>query len=682
MNTSLTAVHPQTADDSYLGPIKYRRIAFVLCALALTFNISDFLTIHPPKVSSKEIYHFIAPLAVAFFILAVSGQVRKAPWASLVPAAALFISSLLPDLSAVPFDLHIGVMGAALLMMVTYLRVGVPFYGSLAIASGILIAWRTGDPLVGLVGALSFGALLFCANYPIQMVLDHRNERERLQKIWRSIGLGGILLRSVVYWLPSALLVAGGVWINSEIQTIIIRASYDSGMVEKIPESIKSESSRTEFEQDVYYTINKREIEARSRYEKSIKERINRGGVTLEQVPQVVKETLDLFKPSPVNVDAACSGAVLKVRGFRIGSAHGFCGGIVRGIEASIVNIYERVRSSAIGFTNRQVDQAIAAKKSTETALLEGGSEGIKRFFDDIRTGTAATFLILLVISYVSYALLASALIGGYLLVVGRLLFNFKREKDGTPVINPVTFRLDRNAKAATALSYATYDQVNLKAVASVTGNMNTWYVSFGVTRIGDGTHMRLIVPQILELTVQRMINNLFFMTKIELKYSDSDATASNHGPRISLPGDLKLVCIYLDGTQDVVFQVKEMAAFSNGVNLSSVYTTHVAAHFFGLGSFYAIASGRGVLILRSDGSQVSNVEPNLSVTPPTLIAWDRRAEFSLAQQVSFSGIWFNDPSIVTTSTAGSAIADEGHTSGTGLLHRIGRLTRYLFMPF
>lgn len=94
-------------------------------------------------------------------------------------------------------------------------------------------------------------------------------------------------------------------------------------------------------------------------------------------------------------------------------------------------------------------------------------------------------------------------------------------------------------------------------------------------------------------------------MTRVEVVADEQETKNGFPPPVISSPGDLKLVRFYIEESQDLVFHVRDLLAFTSGVRLRSIYTAHVAAHFLGLGSFYSVASGPGYVVLLSEGARV-----------------------------------------------------------------------------
>jgi hypothetical protein len=480
----------------------------------------------------------------------------------------------------------------------------------------------------------------------------------------------------MMFWIPSAALVLFGIWINLIVQDEIVNAIRRTGWIMIAPTG-SDLSGRSGLERDVFYTIDQREKLHLEALSGSLKKTQVSADQQLAQFPKDVSDGIEAVRPKPINDAAACAGAVVSFRVLRktitLGSFRGICQGIIRSIQAMIMSAFERAKAAAVAKAEKETSQLRERGRVTEAELQIIGANIVRDTYAKQRATAGAVFMLLLILSIVSYITLVGALIGGFNLVFGRLLFD-KDVVPGKPRTPLMTFRLDPKDGNAGALDFQSYDELDL-----TDGGERTWFVCFQAMRIGTGTHMRLSLPQLTALFLQRIFTGRLLMTRVEI---EDQRQKSVHAPTITAPGDLKLVRFHLDGQQEIVFHIGDMLAFSSGVRLESVYTAHAAAHFLGLGSFYSVASGEGFIVLLSEGARVKRANQGLSIPPPTLLAWDRRMEFSLAQQISFNGVWFNDPSVISHSAYGAAVLDEGRGGAPGLFSRLWRIIRYLFMPF
>ncbi|CAN7769491.1 AIM24 family protein [Rhizobium leguminosarum] len=392
--------------------------------------------------------------------------------------------------------------------------------------------------------------------------------------------------------------------------------------------------------------------------------------------PGVVHDEMERFRPGDIDEGHACRNANFRVLRARI-SLGGLCRSIISAVEEGAQAAFNRAQANTVARAKVKAEKFNADATTAAAEARAAGPETIHEMFDDLRTTAKYLFLLSGILSYVSYVLLAAGIIGGLNLVLGRLLFDSVHSPRFGPR-SALGFRLERSTAAPSAISFSTHHQINLATDPVTSGIATDWYVVLQAMRVGAGTHMRTSVPKPFSLFFSRFAAGKYLMTRITV---DSVVPAVQH-PTISSPGDLKLVLIDLAQGQELVFRMSDLLAFSSSVGLSSVYTAHVATHLLGLGSFYSVATGPGYVVLTSEGQQTRALTRNLSVPPVSLLCWDRRTEFTLGQEMSFSGMWFNDPSVVGNSVSGTAIIDEGRASGPGLLRHIWRVARYLFMPF
>ena len=108
--------------------------------------------------------------------------------------------------------------------MLVFLRLGAAWYALLAVLWGVIAGWSTQDPLFELMSAASFGGLFFIANYLVQLILDHGHERKRFFAVRERLNAKRIVWLTLMFWIPSAVLVSIGVWINTLVQEEITKA--------------------------------------------------------------------------------------------------------------------------------------------------------------------------------------------------------------------------------------------------------------------------------------------------------------------------------------------------------------------------------------------------------------------------------------------------------------------------
>lgn len=607
-------------------------------------------------------------------IASIIMRAYKWPGASIVIALGLLSSSAALLFSAAPTSLVSIFIFATIVTMLTVARIGLAPYALLCIFSGLLIGFETSDWRLGLTSALACALMLFATNYAVQLVIDHSNERAVLFKLRKEISINNFAKKAVSFWIPTVALVLIGLYLNYNFQNLLLEMIYKSDLIEKSPQD--STPSGYNLEPDIFYTIDRQERRSTAKFIEGLANSSALASNAAATFPDVVRGETERFRPGDIDEGRACSGAGFRIIGKHI-SLGGLCRSIIAAIEDGTQSAFNRAQANAVSRARAKADKFNADGKVAAAEARAAGPELIGEFFTDIRSTAKYTFLLFAILSYASYVLLVAGIIGGLNLVLGRLLF----DSTLSPRTGPRTalgFRLESTSSPPAPLQYKSYNEIDLTTLALRHDQVPEWYVVFQAMRVGTGTHMRTCIPCPSSLFFSRFATGRYLMTKITV---DTDNPAVQN-PAISSSGDLKLVCIELETDQEVVFKVADLLAFSSAITLKSIYTAHVATHLLGLGSFYATARGPGYLILTSEGQQVRALSRGLSVPPVSLLCWDRRTEFTLGQEVSFSGMWLNDPSVVGNSIAGTAIIDEGRSSGPGLLRHVWRVTRYLFMPF
>lgn len=659
--------------------------AFFLVAYAIASHLVSVLDSRSLTVSRTQVAIYILPTVatggLVFFIRKRLDLTMRA-WTL---AAVFALSVFFVDLHTVPRALQLAVVTAVILLTLTYLRIGLLPYVVLALGGGVLVGDIMGNWGYGFAATALFGGLLFVANYLVQLVLDHRHERDRILLLADSLPTRKIVVLTLLFWLPSAMLIAAGIWINWQVQTKIKDAVYVSELIER-SHAPTGASGQSELERDVYYTIDVRELRAQQNFASDLAVAQQKGDFEAAKFPGLVSASFEKARPPGIDERKACQGAELKAKILgkqrRLGSFKGLCRNMLRAVENMVMTTYNRSRAAAEQYTSEKIQKLRTTGREAEADFAQIGKEAIKANFDRYRKLAAAVFVMMLAFSLLSYLMLVGALVGGFNIVLGRLLFDASLPPHKSRKTASVAFRLDPRDGDATELSFKPYNSLKLRELSEGRDDIACWFVSFDAMRVGAGTHMRLWSPQPHQSVLQRVLSRRYLMTKVAILDEEVAAATVENEPTISSPGDLKLICIEIENGQEVVFHMGEMIAFTNEVRLSSVYTAHVATHLLGLGSFYSVASGSGYLVLRSEGADVRKVKRGLSIPPATLLAWDRRTEFTLAQQRSLAGVWFNDPSVISSSEDGVGILDEGRAGGTGLWQRLWRLFRYLFMPF
>ncbi|WP_155914741.1 hypothetical protein [Asticcacaulis sp. AC460] len=660
-------------------------LAFVLAGSSVALHLREVLSGSATALKIAAILNYTAPLLAILFVLILIQKFRRTSFATLIVCFVFFCATLICELSAIPRTVHLATLLFALFLMLIFLRVGALPYAILAVGSGTLVGLSMESILVGVGAAAGFGGLIFIANYLVQLVLDHQHEWRRLKSLFANLPRKKIAALAFILWLPSAALVLAGLVINWQIQTRLVEALYAGKLIDLAPADYTDPSGRTGIEKDTYFTIDSREKRTQERFNADLTAAQANGDHKLSQFPGIFSSVLEVARPPQIDRYKACKGANVPIRILGKKLNIGFktiCRSMIGSIEAMIMASYERNRRAAELFASDEIKKIRQAGADGVSAISTIGSNAIHKTYENYRNLAGVVFTLLLVLSLISYVLLATALIGSFNIVLGRLLFdaNLKVRDDTNSLL--ATFRLDPQPGDAIPLKYSLSDEINLKKISQDHEGVNSWFVSLDAMRVGAGAHMCLSLPCPIFSIPQRLVSRRYFMSRIDVASKAVRQAPDAHAPVISMKGDLKLVCIEIVEGQEVVFHVGQLLAFTNGVRLQSIYTAHLSTHLVGLGSFYSIARGSGFLVLVPEGADVMKVSKGLAAPPATLLAWDRRTEFRLAQETSVMGIWLNEPSVVSESVRGAVILDQGAGGKTGLLGRLWHLFRYLFMPF
>ena len=211
---------------------------------------------------------------------------------------------------------------------------------------------------------------------------------------------------------------------------------------------------------------------------------------------------MEKLRPPDVDEGAACSGAVVSFsvmkKKITLGSFRGICHQIIQSIEGMVIATFERTKEAAVTKAQKEVDRGRGEGRLALPKVLSLGEESIRDTYQNYRRAAGATFVVLIIVSAISYMTLVAGLIGGFNLVLGRLLFDPRLIRSSSA--SAMTFRLDPAKGNAKALDYDIYDELKLAESGSA-----TWFVSFQAMRVGNGTHMRLCAPQPLTLFFQRL---------------------------------------------------------------------------------------------------------------------------------------------------------------------------------
>ncbi|CAN7769470.1 hypothetical protein LJR245_007461 [Rhizobium leguminosarum] len=192
-------------------------------------------------------------IPILFYIVAAYIRYRKWAGAGVVASIGPLASSAGLFVVNVPLPL-IGVLSfLTIVTMLTTARVELVAYAMLCVVAGVIVGLETGDVYFAVGGTLAFALMLFATNYAVQLVIDHSNERAQLFKMRKQLSIAGLTKLVFAFWLPTVALVIIGIFINHAVQSKLLDAVYDSGVIQSAPGEDAQKGSK--LQRDVYYTI-------------------------------------------------------------------------------------------------------------------------------------------------------------------------------------------------------------------------------------------------------------------------------------------------------------------------------------------------------------------------------------------------------------------------------------------
>ena len=583
-------------------------------------------------------------------------------WSGFVAVGAMLLLTLSGSIAEVgllgnPAAVVALILAEVFALLIAF-RVHPMAYVALAALVGVSIGAAFDRISAGFIGFAAACVVLAFANYLVKLVIDHSYERKLLVRRYSFTAAKAVMRRAAPIWLWAAAFAALGFYAHWEAERALKQALYQSRLVTPSPCDARPPHGR-DIHADVRLMLQFNENDALHGFANAVANADRGGAALLRFIPDLARTGIERVRPSRINVRAACSGVT---RWFA-----GLCGWFVRAIDDSIQAGFDRASAAAHDALKRRSDGLIAQSRTGKADALEAGTQAIKGAYETQRTYLRYTFVALELAEVVSYIILLAGLVAALQMVMGRVLFDANEN---------AKFRLGP-ADDAAALNWSKHDVISLEGLALTNSTRPLWYLQHSVSRSGTGTHEDLCVPQFPTAFLQRLFSGRLLMTRVRL-----DAAGAGFPPKVSLPGDLKLVQVRIEQGQQVCFRMRDLAGFSAGIVLRSVYSTHVGAHLLGLAAFHTYAEGDGYLLLISEGQQLEPSKRGLPTPAATILAWDRRHEFALEQRVSSRGVWLNEPSLVLASADGAAILDESEPVTFGLARRIWRLFRYLLLPF
>ena len=556
------------------------------------------------------------------------------------------------------------------LLMLSAFRATPPWYLGTAIAAAIVIYGVTSEDLYGVFTFVTVLGLWITLNYGVQLFLDH--EKEILLILAKKPGEKLIAAgRGAKLMIPVLILVALGWLVHREIQKSLLASAYmpKSTISERLvdPRCGTTPVDAAKLERDINCTITQVQNDILERAAIYIDESQNQITGVATSTPEQTAALIQKLRPQIIEDAKACDG-------FRYGNKwvsltfRSPCRGLIAEVNDALTRTHTQISAkinAAVENGSANLNDAVAgnADEFREAVKVEIESSVAK-----MRSANRAAFTGLAILEIVSLAILTISVVAAFHMLLGRLMFDKQQSMEGAD--RPVTFQL--RSGIATSIEWASY---NVLPLGNDVEGAAVWFATLRVSRRGIGSSMRVWIPQFASSFLQRFFTGNYVLTRL-------DVQGGPDGPELSAVGDNKLVRIRLRPGQSVCFRMPALVAFTEGVLLSSRYSTHVGVNMLGLGTFYTVAEGAGFLVLKTDGMHyLRNSDAGLSSPPSNLLAWDETSSFALDQSVTQLGIWLNEPSLIFRSITGSAVLDEGEPASAPLWRRAWALFRYFVLP-
>lgn len=596
-------------------------------------------------------------------------------WAAFVLATATAISSFVWIRQPFTLVILVVLLIATIFATVIAHRIGPLAYFMFTLLIALDVGYGSASFFYGLFAWLLAVATFVACNYVYQLVADHRPDFARLKTRVKS---GKIdrhhWLRALAIWFPALALAVIGFKINSDLQNAVERSFYDADLVRRDPQQ-KGDAPQRSLELDLLFMIDTHEAAEIAAFAEMVVQAGQSVDDASVSVPNSIRGFLDSQRPQALDT-TPCNAFSIRVLRKNI-TFRSPCRGVVNAISNKIQTRYAQLENKINGIAEAKAEELKSAKSDAIETIIDEGIVEIRWQHDSARKAVRQTFLIVLIAQYMSYVLLIGALIAGLQITFGRVLYDSDTE-DPWFQMKAGRARALRWTISAPITGSGGDDVLDLKNLAKASeSKCRYWWVAMDVRRIGEGTEMHLCFPNPMQGTLQRIFSKTFLMTRVDVGASKSKRAGK---PYLHIPGDSHLVAIEIAQSVSVAFRMRDLAAFSEGVDLKSIYSTHVSGHFLGLGTFHTVAGGTGYLVLKTEGQHVV-ANSGGSSPPAALLAWDRHQQFALKQKASLIGIWLNEASITLDPPAGSAIFDQSGQPAA-LWRRVWRLIRYLFLPF
>ncbi|CAN7382172.1 hypothetical protein [Variovorax sp. LjRoot178] len=549
-----------------------------------------------------------------------------------------------------------------LVLLISHRAYRWPAYAALLVA--VTLQYGTLYGLVGEVFAvLFFGVLFLTCNYAVKLVLDHRRE---IGQFWSDLSFRE-KVRSVVSTAPSwgavLLLVGLGTMLHSNLADNIeeaYRAAFNIG----------SHSEELLLAQeDTLAGLQRSERQFLSEMPAALKAGRAESQSAAAAMPQIYAGYLERLRPAPIQ-ERFCASWSFEVLRVPISFAW-LCRGLVSAINEQIESSFNRVKGTTLASLERRIADLDSAGAATEDRLIAEATQVTTEAYAVARQMVNGVFLVGVISGWAGAAVVFYSVLAAFVLATARAVFDARSGR--------LTFQLvpREDGQRQGEANPTFHDEMNLLPAGSSDIGL-TWYVSWIAKKSGRGTFSSLSYHPYLRCIFSRARTGRLSFSR--LRFDPSEESIQTDPPKISVPGDSRIVLIKLEGHEELVFPMKRLVGFTEGVSLRSGYSAHVGNHFLGIGMFYTYATGTGYLALLTIGEDAKVAKPNSLHSAQAFLCWDRRQTFALEQNRNAFTWWVNAPSIKVMGES-SAVLDEGTGKAPGAIAGFWKLARFLFLP-
>lgn len=345
---------------------------------------------------------------------------------------------------------------------------------------------------------------------------------------------------------------------------------------------------------------------------------------------------------------------------------------IKNSIQAAIISRINSTRDRLVGEINKislgsSTDAELELKKLlySESFELEGALKDIaeisaKSSLESIRT----FFLVGQVLAFCTLMYLLSVLAKIYSSVHLRRNFEWKKAAQAL------------KGTATTGMGVCTFEDITREEISTMghtfgfqqLAQNSTWFLSYSR---GNRPYLRgtLCFPYFFKFFFARLALQKMMFAKFK---AGSAQLFGAFGPQ-----GRKYIRVTLTGTSAVIFNLKNLVAFNDGIKFAPLLDENLTLALK-QSVFLKTATGPGELILSFDDGNLSIMDSTKSYDPMDLVAFDAQCAFQVDSDTSTMGYYFDSYSIVCVNEKQALININKHTlqSNGSIIQSLGNFLR------